>query len=136
METSPPSLLMYEDSFHPQGSSNSTGMLATCTSETRQHMLRCIVAFSLWVDREEEELEGKKEKKNMILNVCQCHCFTKKEPSLQKAKYLCQSSDWPAHGLISNANKSHSNFLHAHPWRAVVRVVRPIFANLWWQHVK
>lgn len=134
--TSPP-LLMYEDSLHPQGSSNSTGMLATCTSETRQHMLRCIVAFSLRGDgEEEEELERKKEINNRILNVWQCHCFTKKKPRPQRPKYLCQSSDWPAHGLICNANKSHSNLLHTHPWRAFVGVVGPSFASLWWQHTK
>ncbi len=61
----PSASLVYEDSLHPQGSGNSAGMLATCTPETRQHVLRCIVALSLW-GREEER---KEKKLNMILNV-------------------------------------------------------------------
>lgn len=51
--------------------------------------------------------------------------------SVAETLYLCQSSDWPAHGLICNTNESHSNLLHTHLWRAVVRLVGPICGNLW-----
>lgn len=38
---------MYKDGLHSQGSGNSTGVLAACTPETCQHVLRGIVTLSL-----------------------------------------------------------------------------------------
>lgn len=40
-------LLVYKDGHHAQGSGYSTGVLATCTTKTGQHMLRGIMTLSL-----------------------------------------------------------------------------------------
>lgn len=34
--------------------------------------------------------------------------------SLSNPNHLRQSSDWPAHGLVSDVDESHGDILHAH----------------------
>lgn len=43
---------MYEDGFHAEGTGYGTGVLATRTAKTRQHVLRGIVTLSLRRSRE------------------------------------------------------------------------------------
>lgn len=122
----PPPLLVYEDGLHAQGSGNRAGVLAARTPETCQHVLRGVVALGL----ESERTKKKRRKHQRLKQILSCAISPHLNEDWKTPEYLRQSPDWPTHGLICNANESHSHFLHAHLWRVAVWLGGPIGAGL------
>lgn len=71
--------------------------------------------------------EREREYESKYLIIVKHSVATFQHAGLLNPEHLCQSSDWPAHGLIRNANESHGDLFHTHLYGGVTG---PIGATL------